>query len=74
MKCIFKTKDPKESLRILKSLDMASAIFEIKINLRKKLTREAENMVFDSNSDVVEWVLDNINEELESIDINDLIE
>jgi hypothetical protein len=33
LKVIFKTKDPKEGLRMAKSLDMAIVLFEIQVNL-----------------------------------------
>jgi hypothetical protein len=66
--------DSNETMRIINSLNMACAIFEIQINLKKRLLHKCEHFIFDSNEDVIEWVFEHINEELQGINIEDLIE
>jgi len=74
MKTTIETNDPVEAKRLLASTDMACAIFQIQRNLRKKLIYEVENIQFLSNEDIVEWVLDMVNEELEGINIDEILE
>lgn len=74
MKVIIESENTKEAMRLINSFNMACAIFEIKVNLRKRLLNAVEHYSFDSNEDVVEWVIEKINAELEGINIDELIE
>ena len=67
MKTTFSTKENKEAKRVLKSLDLCLAIFDIQNKIRRM--EKDDNLNF-------EILVDAINEILEhhSIDINDLIE
>jgi hypothetical protein len=76
----YKLNDPDDRmahLRAVKSMDMASALFEISTNLRKKVERRFEdidntnNDVFDGIDSVIEEIY-NILED-NNIDIDELI-
>ena len=63
-------------LRAVKSLDMASALFEITRNLKKQVERKYEDDITEYDSfDVIQEVFDRIYEILgeNNIDINELI-
>jgi hypothetical protein len=63
-------------MRAVKSLDMASALFEITQNLRKKVIRRFEDDTTEYDSfDVIQEVFDRIYEVLtdHSIDVDELI-
>ena len=64
-------------LRAVKSMDMASALFEISTNLRKKVERRFED-IDNTNNDVFDGIDSVINEiynilEDNNIDIDELI-
>ena len=63
--------DIKNHLRCIKSLDMTSALFEIQINLKKKLTRalDAEEAT-DAEYTLLEKVFNHIDRELEDRGVN----
>ena len=66
--------DRTSHLRAVKSLDMASFIFELTHNTRKKLQMEAETLKLD-NVEAISLVFEEIYSMLNenSIDINELI-
>ena len=74
MKITIEIDDKVEAKRLLASTDMACAIFQIQRNLRKKILYQVDNESFEDNQDVVEWVLDKVNEELEGINIDEILE
>lgn len=61
--------------RCVKSLDMASVLFQIAANLRKQCEHTCENMTNSDQFDGVELVFSEIDKLLEeyNIDIDDLI-
>ncbi len=59
-------------LRCLKSLDMAIILFEIQYNLRKKVL--SKSTVLDSQYIIaVDYMMDELNELMEDINIDELI-
>jgi len=74
MKTIIETDDRVEAKRLLASTDMACAIFQIQRNLRKKLLYQVDNINLEDKKNLVDWVLDKVNEELEGINIDEILE
>ena len=70
MNAIYETVDYKESIRIVKSLDMANLIWYIQHNLRKNLKSNNDESLHDG----IDCVMDEINIEIEAhgIIIDDL--
>jgi len=57
-----------------KATDMALAIFEIQYNLRRKIEAKIENSTEEPSAfTVLDWVFDELNDELSSINIDELI-
>ena len=73
MKTTVTTKDPKEAQRLLSSLDMALAIWEIRFNLMKRLERFSDNDKV-TVEDLLEKTRDELNEILDGIDVDSMIE
>lgn len=69
----FETKDAKEALRIVKSLDMACVLFELG-NIRRKYVKYEE--LSEEQDEVVERVFEDIFEEInkKGLVIDDLLE
>ena len=69
----FETKDAKEALRIVKSLDMACVLFELG-NIRRKYVKYGE--LSESEDALVEKVFEDIFEEInkKGLVIDDLLE
>jgi hypothetical protein len=72
MKTTISTKDPKEAQRILSSLDMALAIWEIQFNLMKRLEHFADRDV--TVEQLLEKTRDELNDILNGIDVDSIIE
>ena len=68
--------DNKTLKRISKSLDMANAIFDIDINLRKRLKHKLENVHYSVTEDIIDVVFDEIHAVLEEnrVFIDDLVD
>jgi len=62
--------------RISKSLDMANAIFEIDINLRKHLKHKLENVHYEDAEEIIDLVFDEIHAVLEEnrVFVDDLVD
>ena len=79
VRILYNLNDPDDRMahmRAIKSLDMASALFEITQNLRKKVIRRFEDDEKEYDEfDGIQEVFDRINEILEdnNIDIEELI-
>ena len=73
MKTTVTTKDPKEAQRLLSSLDMALAIWEIQFNLMKRLERFSDNDKVTVEM-LIERLRDELNDILEGIDVYSMIE
>jgi len=73
MKYTIVTHDDVEALRILKSLDMASALWDIQHNLRKRCEWATEGM---NSEDTFDKIFDELNDILieHDIDTDNLIE
>lgn len=69
MKVTFETDDPKEILRLSKSLDMALALFEIQNNVWRQFKNGEDKIDFQEYREAVNEVLEEYN-----INIDDLIE
>ena len=67
MKTTFSTKENKEAQRVLKSLDLCLAIFDIQNKMRRM--EKDDNLNFEILVDAINDILEH-----HSIDINDLIE
>lgn len=68
MKITIESDDPKETNRLIKSLDMASVLFEITHNLRRRFDNDGEcdhSEVFDAIYEILD---------AHGINTNDLIE
>ena len=63
--------------RAMASTKMAIAIFELKHNLRKKVNWHVENNIEEHNKEAkyqtMEYILDQVMEELEDINIDEII-
>ena len=67
MKYTIQTHDDYEARRLLKSTDMAMALWDIQFNLRKRLERQIEGIGAD---EFLDTIFEEINEILEEHDIN----
>lgn len=74
MLTIFTTGNPKEALQIQKAADMASFIYEVTLNIKKRHLKYNENLT-EEQYDAVEKVFEDIFECLNehNINIDDLI-
>lgn len=67
MKVTFKTDDPKEILRLAKSLDMALALFEIQNNVWRQFKHGDEKIDFQEYREAVQEMFEEYNINLDEL-------